>query len=184
MEISILVAIVAIVSIGLILSYPISKKAEKVERVQEQLDKIEEAIEAYYRMHDKLPCPASFRTTQDDSTFGRQYREDTRGGECGDWSLDPECKCGAISDGVLNSNHYLELSISAGTAQMGMVPIRDLGLDDNYAIDPWGNRIMYVTVLDYGSADNSNPRNFKNKSSLGGSYGGIIIRDLSGNNAA
>ena len=181
-EVSILVAVVAIISIGLVLTYPISKKAEKVERVQEQLDKIEGAIKSYYQMHDKLPCPASFRTTQDDS-FGRQYREDTRGGQCGDWSLDPECKCAVTSGGVLDSNHYLEINTSAGTVQMGMVPIRDLGLDDNYAIDPWGNRIMYVTALEYGSADNSSPRNFKNKSSLGGSYGGIIIRDLNGNNA-
>ena len=67
-------------------------------------------------------------------------------------------------------------SAFAGTVVGGMVPVRDIGLPDSYAIDPWHDRIMYFTIAQYGVVSSKFLITHGTRGGLT-EYGGIQIKN-------
>lgn len=101
---------------GLAMLAPWLAKA-KINSTQSKLEHIADALSFYAQQHGRLPCPAD-PTVAIGANFGVQ-RTNGAPEECGDGSGTP--------------GQYV-----------GMVPFRDLGLNEESVMDGWGNPITYA----------------------------------------
>lgn len=91
---------------------------------------IRDAVRAYYAARHSLPCPAIGDTAPQDEDYGRP----------------------TTSEGFCSSGEVL----NTGTSSMGGVPVKTLALPDEYALDGWGHKIMYMLDDEY-SRDTESP---------------------------
>lgn len=132
-----LAAVLAILSVVVVFGMDIANNAiQGSERLstQQKLSVIQEALEAYAERNGYLPCPANPALAPSAAAFGIEQRNATVG-------------LGCVAGG----------GIPAATvgAWIGAVPVRTLGLSENYAEDAWGNKLTYAISLlhDGGAAD-------------------------------
>ena len=89
----------------------------------------------YHNMHhNPILCPADPTLLINSRNFGLSLSSDGKSGG--------ECLGNYIFDSDNNKFFY------------GMIPVRNLGLDDKYAFDAWGRRIIFVINKDIFSALN------------------------------
>ena len=122
LELSIVIAISAIlVSAGLAIIAGYSNKA-KIELTQDRMDAVYEALGNFLLVNNRLPCPASILEIKStSSTYG-----------------DSIGVAGACSGtGVYSST-------SSTNLVYGMVPVRDLGLENDMAEDGFKDKIAYI----------------------------------------
>jgi hypothetical protein len=140
----------------------------KQSELKTKMDAIEKAIEAYVKRNNFLPCPADGTYAMSAANFG------LTGGTLGGGT----CSNGATYDGNGNrtadstpptANFYL------GNIAGGVVPVRALGLPDEYAIDPWGGKFSYAVDIRFTAT-----RSFYDYSYID-STGGITVSDDGGN---
>lgn len=106
------------------LSMMIGGKAEHIEDSQDRLEVVKDALTDYrMKNNNRLPCPAPLTVNLSDETFGRGIAD---------------CKASAVDSGTFRKDNV----------RVGAVPVRDLGLDNKYAFDKWGNRFSYVVSED------------------------------------
>lgn len=86
---------------------------------EEKLRKIDTALENYIKTYGHLPCPSNIKLKINDSDFG--ISKNTNDGEC------------QISDGLIKNRDFY----------VGGVPTYALGINNEDAIDSWGNKIIY-----------------------------------------
>jgi type II secretory pathway pseudopilin PulG len=135
---SVVIAIIAVVAaFGVEIGRGALKGSARM-ATQEKLQIIQRALDDYAAQNGYLPCPARRDYTPDSTTFGQEIRSGTTG-----------CPAAIAS-----------ISYPAG-AYIGMVPVRTLGLPDNYAADAWGNKIGYAvssahtnSIQSYANTDN------------------------------
>lgn len=125
LELSISILVISIIVTGA-LSMSISRaNKKKIEVTNQRISTIYQALGNYLVTNKKLPCPAAVTDTKSNSinygTASIAY------GSC----------AGNAIDGVYQSN-------SNSNLVYGMVPIKDLGLSNEFAEDGFGNRFSYI----------------------------------------
>jgi hypothetical protein len=127
---SFVVISIMMVFLGLIIYGTISKVVSQgglrtTQTTKERLYKIEKSINDFVVKNKRLPCPASL--TQDFGTqnYGKEQFD----------KINNQCDLITVG-GIFES--------SANNLLYGAVPVRDLGLTDDYGVDQWGNKLSYV----------------------------------------
>ncbi|MBL6784817.1 MAG: hypothetical protein ISQ32_00760 [Rickettsiales bacterium] len=105
---------------------------------EEKINQIEKSLISHMIRYSKdsnvvfgnpLPCPALITNSINLSTFGKSNSQyDDAGGDC----------LGSYKTDISNLNNYY----------YGMVPVRTLGLPDDYAFDSWGRRFLFLINKD------------------------------------
>lgn len=85
---------------------------------------IEEALLSYYRTFNRLPCPATMNSNLDDNQFGLSANSTTS-----------PIRCNTTGAFIVKT---------VKNAVFGSVPVKTLNLPDEYALDGWGRRMLYV----------------------------------------
>ncbi|MDX1974366.1 MAG: type II secretion system protein [Rickettsiales bacterium] len=153
-EISIVVLIIATISaMGIVASSGMIESSRKVAS-QTKLDEIENALSAFRQAYGRLPCPANVKLPKTSSNFGFEraianYSPTT--------SITANFyNCIDTNDASATANFYWGGQNNSVPAQIaeGAVPVRTLGLPDDFAYDGWGNKIMY-SVDAYATTPNA-----------------------------
>lgn len=142
--------------IGLIIATNLGVGTEMVsqsryESAENELKLIDEALQAYAKMHGKLPCPTPLNVSSQSDDFGEA-------------ALD--CIDGTPPAGI----SVVEAPVGSGSfLRSGGVPTAELQLPATFAYDDWGNRYHYhVSQAAIGSVN-------------GSTRGHLIVNDRAGN---
>lgn len=103
--------------------------------LNDTLNVIEEALYAYGTTFSKLPCPADITLSDNSTNFGKAVSV-TGDGNCTGYNF---LNSGADPD----SADGLYDAAAASNVVAGGVPTKTLKIDDRYAYDPWGRRILF-----------------------------------------
>lgn len=136
-ELSIVLVVLGLMIGGIMSVINQENRRSKQVDLKTKMDAIEKALGTFVKKNSRLPCPADGTYAITVAQFGKE------GGTAGIGT----CSNGATYDG--NGNRTADttpptanfkLSNTAG----GVVPVRALGLPDEYAFDPWGGRFTYA----------------------------------------
>ena len=119
-EISIVLVVVATMLAGVLPAITESQKTNATSETAERMEAIEQALLTFRSGNGRIPCPASNTASVTNTNFGRE-------------AATP----GTCTGGTPAANY------SGGGAVAGGVPVKALGLPDEYAFDGWGRRIDY-----------------------------------------
>jgi prepilin-type N-terminal cleavage/methylation domain-containing protein len=150
-ELSIVLLVLSLLMGGVFAAMAQQSRINQQAELKRKMDTIEQALFAYAKRNDKLnlPCPAIQGYVASNTAFGM---------------ADTTASCGG-------------LTLKNTTAVAGDVPVRSLGLADEFAFDPWGNRFVYA--VDYtATTTTALSSNLITATSL---IGDIAISDTSGN---
>jgi prepilin-type N-terminal cleavage/methylation domain-containing protein len=121
LELSVVIGIIALIAgVGMNMASGAITAANRIQS-QERLNTIKQALDSYARTYGYLPCPSSRAAVPSNITFGNEARPGGTG-------------CTASGPGIIQN----------GNVWIGAVPVRTLGLPDNYAGDAWGNKLTYA----------------------------------------
>lgn len=104
--------------------------------LNDTLNVIEEALRSYGAAFSRLPCPSDISLSDNSTSFGTEVG--TSGdGNCTGYNFinsgtDPD-----NADGLYDAT-------AASKVVAGGVPTKTLKIDDRYAYDPWGRRILFA----------------------------------------
>ncbi len=144
-ELGIVLAVLSLMLGGVLAVATQNVRVAKKEELKIKMDAIESALLAFRKVNGYIPCPGDLTQQTDDADFGVR----------------------APDAGVCNGSSPAAFVNTAVTAAAGMVPVRDLGLPDSYAIDPWGGYFVYVTDLGATSTTTFTPNKITDTSTLG-----------------
>lgn len=123
-ELAISVMIVSLIISGIISIQNQRIRADRENDMQRKLDEISEALYNYKLVNYKLPCPGDSSLARSNQYFGLEADSEAESCDSGE----------NISSNINTSN---------GNVFGGSVPVRTLGLRDEYAFDPWGRLFTY-----------------------------------------
>lgn len=121
-EMAIIIVIASLFTGLILMTAPVSTQTSQIEANNKKFDEIEKALNQFVRVNRRLPCSADITIDPNSGSFGFEQTN------CsttipGDFELTPAVR-----------------------VRNGMVPVRTLGLPDDYAFDTWGNRIRYIVL--------------------------------------
>lgn len=123
LELAVVLGIIALIAgAGLTMATGAIKAADRV-ATQERLNTIKLALDSYAKTYGYLPCPANRAIVPNNTNFGIESRTGTT--------------CVAIGGSGV---------VSSAGVWIGAVPVRTLGLPDNYAGDAWGGKLTYAVA--------------------------------------
>jgi prepilin-type N-terminal cleavage/methylation domain-containing protein len=134
-ELGIVLAILSLMLAGILAVATQNNRIQKRQELKTKMDAIESALMAFRKANGYLPCPASLNDQTDDTTFGRQAANAG------------SCTGGTPAATFDDSNQTVA----------GAVPVRNIGLPDRAAFDPWGGFFLYVVDKRATSATTFNP---------------------------
>lgn len=161
-ELSVSTSVIAILAVGGLAVMQKKTNASRISETKNKIATIESALKSFIKINGYLPCPASPRLVETNINFGRSQN----------LTLD------AIS-GVTSDTMYDDVSEECsqnGLATFnntGMVPVRTLKLNSDYAYDGWQRKFTYRIATSAGSKEDFADESFR---------GDIRIVDLYGNN--
>lgn len=172
-ELSIVLLILGLMIGGITAVMTQEARTAKQAELKAKMDAIEQALIAYVKKNNRLPCPADGTYLITDTYFGIE------GGTPGDGT----CSTGATYDSIKRTTNpspptanFITYTYSASSATArGVIPVRTLGLPDGYSFDPWGGKFSYI--VDYRMTKTDAFTTYSPNSVL--SFG-IIIRSSSG----
>ncbi|MBW7904836.1 MAG: VCBS repeat-containing protein [Phycisphaerae bacterium] len=123
-QMSMVMAVGAILLLAMLPGGEMGNDANKTAITYERMAAIEEAMKAFMVTNLRRPCPANGTYGRDSSKFGLEAENP-----------------GSCTGGSSISANFSDASTEAVA---GMVPVRSLNLPDEYALDGYGRRIMYV----------------------------------------
>lgn len=127
-DVAIMLAVAGLASVMLISGAATKKENKQVDVTTDHTAEIITAINTYVYENGHLPCPASGTISPASATYGKET----------------DCSAAAVS-GV--SDPAVPTGYAATDAiRIGVLPVRALGLPDEYMIDGWGNRLTYVVI--------------------------------------
>lgn len=159
LELAVVVVIIAIISSMAIDSGVSVINASKVSATNKRMDAIETALMAYRLANNRLPCPADGTiASQSTATWGV---EDSNIGVTGASPCNNSGNNFSYSVGAFvndNTNYP-----SGNKVVEGVIPVRTLGLPDQFMYDGWGTKFAYAVTaemtannafVDYGAVSN------------------------------
>jgi type II secretory pathway pseudopilin PulG len=144
-ELSISITIVAVLIASGLNIFTKRNEADKTKLTLERMAKIEESIINYIDLNGFIPCPAQGNLLESNTYFGDSIASTVY--------VSPHCSN--------NLNNYV-----------GMVPVRNLNLEDKYAYDGWGRKFSFRVGSGLSSATDYANTNYN---------GDISVVDLAGN---
>ncbi len=114
----------------------------RADETEQKMKAIERAIYAFKQTQNRLPCPANITLAVTDTNFGREQRD----------TVTPANGCASVANQIFTASIP---TVPASAIYGSMVPIRTLGLPDDYAYDGWGRRIFYAVNKDATRTDTS-----------------------------
>lgn len=121
-EISVVLVVVATMLAGVLPAITESQKSKATDVTAERMKEIELALKTFRSANSRVPCPADITLSVTTANFGKEA--DALG----------ECRDGA---GAIDANWETATVVGGG------VPVKSLGLADEYAFDGWGHRFSY-----------------------------------------
>ena len=131
LEMSIVLVIISIVSIGLVEIFAASIQKAQLKQTVAKMESIQKTLYEYRLAFNRLPCPADATIAINVVNFGIE-------------AANP----GSCTGGIPAANFLQSPGGTAQDAREGMVPTKTLGLPDDYAFDGWGRRFMYAVSKD------------------------------------
>lgn len=123
LELTVVLLIIALLTgVGVTMGQDAMKAADRV-TTTERLNTIKFALDSFAKTYGYVPCPFDRNLTPTNAGYGVENR------------VAASSNCGATNGSSFINN---------GTIVTGGVPVRTLGLPDNYASDAWGNKFTYV----------------------------------------
>jgi prepilin-type N-terminal cleavage/methylation domain-containing protein len=128
LEISIVLLVLSLMMGGLLAMVAQETRRSKMAELKMKMDAIEYALVSYSKRSDTvaLPCPANPELALEHADFG--------------FAANPGCTTGTGSRAI-------PAAYRDGSSASGTVPVRTIGLPDEYAFDPWGNKFTYASGL-------------------------------------
>ncbi len=161
LELGLVLVVLSLLVSGLLTVATQNIRLAKKKELEMKMDAIEEAVLSYRRMHGFIPCPGDITLVETAQNFGFQA---VNPGSCQDGTG------GALSPDIDAA------WVSSNTAA-GAVPVRTLGLPDDYARDPWGAKFFYVVDIRATAASTFAVSKLTNTSLIGS----ITVKDASDN---
>lgn len=96
-------------------------KKNEIITTQYRLEQIQTALDRYLRVNGRYPCPSDRRLGPDDTNFGREVAANCNSGPF----------AGAPSDNGV---------------RIGAVPVRELSIPDEFAVDAWQQKLTYAVT--------------------------------------
>lgn len=119
-EMAVVLAIIALVLGGGLANFVAYTEQKGLKNAQARLQHVQQTLIEYGQIYGRLPCPADITGAQDNANFALE-------------SGDPgECE-------PANFQYSTDDDVVAG-----LIPVRDIGLEDDMAFDSWGNRVLYM----------------------------------------
>jgi prepilin-type N-terminal cleavage/methylation domain-containing protein len=157
-ELGLVLVILSLLASGLLSMATQNVRVAKRNELEMKMDTIEAALINYRKEHGYLPCPGDITLADSAQNFG--------------FPAVPPGNCdggdGSALNPTLNAT-YADADVRAGT-----VPVRVLGLTDEYAYDPWGGRFYYVVTASITAPGSFNPTTLTNSA-----FGDLQIWDES-----
>jgi prepilin-type N-terminal cleavage/methylation domain-containing protein len=144
LEMSIVIAIISVIIAGGAVTFTAAVTQHQAEETQQKLTTLQAALLDYWRTFQRLPCPGDMSLyNPTDTNYGR---EGLTPGTC----LGPPTASYVYNLNLLNTTRcdYSVANLSR-CIYGGMVPTKSLKLPDDYAVDGWGRRILYVVDSDF-----------------------------------
>jgi prepilin-type N-terminal cleavage/methylation domain-containing protein len=132
-ELSIVLAVFAVVAVGIFSKREVGQEHVQVTSVGDTLDQVEQALAVYIKHYGYVPCPASRIESTDSAAYGVSVNCDA--------TTASSAPAGTDNIGTNTDEYQLRI---------GAIPTRTLGLPDNYALDAWGNRLTYAIIRTLG----------------------------------
>ncbi|HEU5046989.1 MAG TPA: 6-bladed beta-propeller [Rickettsiales bacterium] len=133
-ELSVVLLIIALIT-GMAVSSGISVIASaRLTATYKKMDAIEQALLAFRKANDRLPCPASLTLLPSDLKYG--YEAGSTSGTVGN---------GACTGGTPAANAVGYGTVNTGVqGAEGAVPTATLGIPSDFMYDGWGRRFRYA----------------------------------------
>ena len=127
--------------LGLILTpfltwHNIQNKQTKINETQEAFRHVKSALESYVDENDIFPMPASLIEAEADGTYGQSVSNLALPNICPD-----------LSTGVCASGPTVLPNAGQDDVVIGFVPFATLQIEEDYAYDSWGNKLIYVVTV-------------------------------------
>lgn len=162
-ELTIVLLILSIFIGGGIMVGKAKLEHEERESTQQKMQLIGNMLVNFVATNGRLPCPADFSTTQNDTNFGMERITNLAGG--------PQ-SCVASADNIYAFADNLEV------AYMGAIPFKTLSLSNDFLYDAWGNKFSYVVQRSFINNEglNTSCLNANNAADLHTSNGYLCFR--------
>ncbi|MFO0388922.1 MAG: hypothetical protein ACK502_04280 [Alphaproteobacteria bacterium] len=162
MQTSIALAVSAIVMSAVLPGGGVSDESAKLAITKQRMTAIEEATKKFMATNYRRPCPANGTLAPTDASFGA---EATPTGTC-------------TTGANFTTGNIALTGLMTSSMAAGIVPVRALGLPDEYALDGFGRRFMYV--VDRNATSSTTCRNMQSV----GTKGIVRVRNASTDTAA
>ncbi len=136
-ELSVVLLILGLMIGGIMSAMTQESRRTKQLDLKTKMDAIEKAIGAFVKKNNRLPCPADGTYVVTVANFGKEGGT-AGGGTCGNGATYDGSGIRTVDSTPPTANFAL------GNTAGGVVPVRTLGLPDEYAFDPWGGRFNYA----------------------------------------
>lgn len=144
-ELSISVSIIAMLAVGALSAFEKKSNSDNVAETIRKMEQINKSLKAFAALNQYLPCPALPNLLETSANFGKS--EGLTG--LSQPTIYKNVAKVAIrgTDDACSNNGMLDLE------KAGAVPVRTLGLSDDYTYDGWGRKFTYVIADGAGSKE-------------------------------
>ncbi len=160
-ELSIGLVIMSLLAAGALTVGGVVVEQQQFTGSNQRVAEAKKAIENYFSVNGRLPCPASLTTASGAAGFGVEVNCAAGGGA-------PAGTARVNSGGAFSGG-----ANTAGVVRIGALPVRTLGLRDSAMSDEYGNRILYSMTEQFGTV-----------ATVAAATGAITLRDGNGNDIA
>lgn len=135
-ELSIVLVVLGILIAGIIQFFGGIAEIRKEQETRAKIEEIQDAILAFTTKNGRLPCPANRNAAFPDSDFGIET----------DCQASQSFECPIISG--TSERECADSGSGSNEIRTGVLPVRTLGLPDEYMFDAWDNRFTYSAIKD------------------------------------
>ena len=137
LEMSIVIGIIAVLTAGVVSMGASMVNSAQLASTRGKLDTIETALMAYRLTNNRLPCPGDPTVVEGGAGYG------TEAGAAG--TCTATMSAGGSLPNITSASPPANTNIAGNTTVVeGAVPVRTLGLPDEYQVDGWGRKFAYA----------------------------------------
>lgn len=130
MELSMVLVVLSLLSAAAMRYSTNATVSKNNKQLTATMDAVETALQSYAVTYSRLPCPSDTTVSDNSAAFGVEV------GTSGDGN------CTGYN--FINSTADADDGTTTSQVVAGAIPTKTLKIDDRYAYDPWGRRILYV----------------------------------------